>query len=139
MGRSQVSKELSKLKKRADTIWSKYIRYRDGEVKNGEWQSLCITCQQWKPLKSMQCGHFVSRTCNLLRYDEENTNAQCVGCNMFKGGEQYEYARQLDLKYGDGTAEKLHNQRHINHKLTITELEQIINEAKEYTDELEEL
>lgn len=87
----------------------------------------------------MQCGHFVSRTCNLLRYDEENTNAQCPGCNIWKSGEQYEYARQLDIKYGDGTAEKLHNQRHINHKLTITELEQIIKEAKEYIDELEEL
>jgi hypothetical protein len=56
---------------------------------------------------------------------------------MFKGGEQYEYARQLDLKYGDGTAEKLHNQRHINHKLTITELEQIIADAQEYITQVD--
>lgn len=58
---------------------------------------------------------------------------------MFKGGEQYEYARQLDMKYGDGTAEKLHNQRRQTHKLTVTELEQIIADAQEYIKELEEL
>jgi hypothetical protein len=126
-----MSKEVTKLKAKADTWHSKYVRYRDGQKIDGEWQTECITCKVWKPIKLMQCGHFVSRSCNLLRYDDENTNAQCVGCNMFKGGEQYEYARQLDLKYGDGTAEKLHNQRRQTHKLTISELEQIIADAKE--------
>jgi hypothetical protein len=56
---------------------------------------------------------------------------------MFKGGDQYEYAKQLDLKYGNGTAEKLHEQRNQTHKLTITELEQIIEDAKEYIKEAE--
>lgn len=136
-GGELMSKELTKLKKKADTVWSKYIRYRDGERKVDGWYTDCITCGVSKPVKQMQCGHFVSRSCNKLRYDELNTNAQCVGCNMFKGGEQYEYARQLDLKYGNGTAESLHNQRHINHKLTITELEQIIANAQEQVDEYE--
>lgn len=126
-----MSKELTKLKKKADTIWSKYIRYRDGVKKTDGWYSTCITCGVEKPLKLMQCGHFVSRTCNLLRYDELNTHAQCPKCNLFHSGEQYEYARQIDMKYGDGTAESLHKQRRINHKLTITELEQIIATAQE--------
>lgn len=126
-----MSKELTKLKKKADTVWSKYIRYRDGERRVDGWYAECITCGVHKPVKQMQCGHFVSRSCNLLRFNEQNTNAQCVGCNMFKGGEQYAYGRALDDKYGTGTAEELHNQRHINHKLTITELEQIIADAQE--------
>ena len=132
-----MSKEVTKLKKKADQAWSKYVRLRDGKKINGEWQTMCITCYVWKPISQMQCGHFVSRSCNKLRYDEENTNAQCVGCNMFKGGEQYQYSKALDDKYGDGTAEKLHAQRHQNHKLTITELEEIIENAKAYLKEME--
>lgn len=132
-----MSKELTKLKKKADQAWSKYIRYRDGFKQNGEWVTECITCGVVKPIPQMQCGHFVSRSCNLLRFSELNTNSQCVKCNMFHSGEQYEYARQLDLKYGNGTAEELHNQRHINHKLTITELEQIIEYAQEQVKEYE--
>lgn len=126
------------LKKTADAWHSKYVRYRDGQKLNGEWVTECITCGVVKPIKQMQCGHFVSRSCNLLRYDELNTNAQCVGCNMFKGGEQYLYAKALDYKYGDGTAERLSNQRHINHKLTVDELNEVIENAKEYLKDIEE-
>jgi hypothetical protein len=134
-----MSKELTKLKKRADTIYSKYVRYRDGEVRNGEWQTQCITCQEWKPLKQMQNGHFVSRGKNILRYDDLNCNGQCYTCNVIKHGDLYEYAKQLDLKYGDGTAERLHSMRTQTKKLTISELEQIIADAQEYIKELEEL
>ena len=79
----------------------------------------------------MQAGHFVKRSVNQLRYDEENVNAQCPGCNIWKYGEQYAYAKALDLKYGTGTAERLMEQRFTTHKFTITELEEIIHDAKE--------
>ena len=78
----------------------------------------------------MQNGHFVSRRVSLLRYDEENCNAQCVGCNMFKHGDLFTYAQNLDLKYGDGTAKKLHYQRFTTHKFTADELNQVIHDAK---------
>ncbi len=122
---------VAKLKKEADKWHSKYVRYRDGEYMNGEWITECITCGVKKPISQMQCGHFVSRSKNVLRYDEMNTNAQCVGCNMFKAGEQYLYSKALDLKYGDGTADALMARRHETHKLTITELEEVIHDAKE--------
>ena len=134
-----MSVDIRKLKKKADNWYSKYIRYRDGQVKNGEWQTECITCGVWKPIKEMQAGHFVSRSCNLLRYNDQNVHSQCQKCNIWHSGEQYEYAKQIDLKYGDGTAESLHNQRRQTHKLTAIELEQIIEDAKEYIKELEEL
>lgn len=119
------------LKKKADKYFSTYVRYRDGVCRNGEWFCTCITCGVEKPLKQMQAGHFISRRINKLRFDEENVNAQCVGCNMYKQGEQYLYSKALDLKYGSGTSDKLNAQRHLTHKLTIGELEQIIHDAKE--------
>ena len=118
---------VAKLKKLADAEFSKYIRQRDST--NGVAQ--CITCGVSKPIAQMQNGHFVSRRVSLLRYDEENCNAQCVGCNMFKHGDLFTYAQNLDLKYGDGTAKKLHYQRFTTHKFTADELNQVIHDAKE--------
>lgn len=118
------------LKKKADTVFSQYVRYRDGEFRRGDWLVECITCGIEKPLKEMQAGHFVSRRVNELRFDEMNVNAQCIGCNMFKQGEQYLYSKNLDAKYGDGTADALMAKRHLTHKFTITELEEIIQDAK---------
>lgn len=121
------TKTLSQLKKEADRVHSIYIRKRDSDM----WgDATCITCDSKKPWGQMQCGHFVSRKVNALRYDEENTNAQCVGCNMFKSGEQYLYSKALDMKYGDGTADKLMSQRFETHKFTREELEQIIADRK---------
>lgn len=56
----------------------------------------------------------------------------CVGCNMFKAGNLFQYGIALDMKYGDGTANRLHAQRHATHKLKIDELEKIISDSKEY-------
>ena len=55
----------------------------------------------------MQNGHFQSRSFLATRFDEENCQPQCVGCNMFKQGEQYKFALNLDAKYGEGKAEEL--------------------------------
>lgn len=122
------TKGVAKLKKEADAWFSKAIRLRDSDSKG---LAECITCGTKKPWKTMQNGHFVKRSVSLLRYDDENCNAQCVGCNMFKSGEQYAYSLALDKKYGDGTAQRLWDQRFSTHKFTTTELESIISDAKE--------
>lgn len=120
-------KTVSQLKKLADQAFSTYVRLRDAD-KYG--LANCISCGARKPWKELQNGHFVSRTSSTLRYDEENCNAQCVGCNMFKQGNQYAYSIALDLKYGDGTAKKLHDQRFETHKFTRDELQEIIDDSK---------
>lgn len=117
------------LKRKADSLFSTYIRLRDAD-KDGK--ATCITCGVKKYWKDMQAGHFVKRSVSQLRYDEENVNAQCMQCNIWKYGEQYAYAQALDLKYGEGTAEKLHQMRFSTHKFTTEELLQIIHDAKEY-------
>lgn len=120
---------VSKLKKKADALFSQYVRLRDSD-KYG--YGTCITCGVRKPWKEGQAGHFIKRSVSTLRYDEENVNFQCYQCNVLKYGEQYKYAQELDLKYGDGTAKKLHDRRYETHKFSIDELEQIIHDAKEY-------
>jgi len=124
---SKKRTSLAKTKKKADAFFSIYIRMRDAD-KNGVAE--CITCGVKRPWKQMQNGHFVSRRVSLLRYDEENCNAQDYSCNVMKHGDLYTYAKNLDLKYGDGTADKLHAQRFTTHKFTIEELESIIMDAK---------
>lgn len=119
-------------KKQADKWFSLYVRHRDSRSGLAE----CITCGAKKPVKEMQAGHFVRRSVNLLRYNEQNVNAQCPGCNVFRYGEQYAYSKALDLKYGDGTAENLMAQKNLTHKLTIEELEEIIANSKEYLKEM---
>lgn len=130
------SKGVASLKKKADKYFSQYVRMRDSDI-NGI--GSCISCDTKKHWKSLQAGHFVSRSASPLRYDEENVNAQCVGCNMFKQGNQYAYGLALDEKYGDGTAQKLHAQRMNSKKWTIPELEEIISDAKEQIKFMENL
>lgn len=118
---------VSSLKKKADAAWSIYIRQRDSD-RSGN--AKCITCGVKKHWKELQCGHFISRRVNSLRFDDTNTNAQCYSCNVMRYGEQYKYAQELDKKYGEGTADKLHARRFETHKFTIQELLDIIEEAK---------
>lgn len=117
---------VSQLKKKADKVFSLYIRTRDSF--NGVAE--CITCGVQKPIAEMQNGHFISRRVNSLRYDELNCNAQCYACNVMRYGEQYAYAKALDMKYGDGTAQSLHGRRFETHKFTTAELLNIIEEYR---------
>ncbi len=98
-------KTISKLKKELDTIFSLYIRLRDA---TDEGMVQCFTCGKVSHYKSgMQNGHFQSRKHLATRWDKENCQVQCVGCNMFKAGEQYKFSIALDSKYGEGKAEEL--------------------------------
>ena len=98
-------KSISKLKKELDKWFSLFIRLRDA-TEEGLVQ--CFTCGAVKYyIKGIQCGHFQSRNFLATRFDEENCQPQCVGCNMFKQGEQYKFGLNLDAKYGEGTSEEL--------------------------------
>jgi hypothetical protein len=74
----------------------------------------------------------MSRRYGATRYDDENCNAQCSGCNTFRYGEQYKYGQEIDLRYGKGTATKLYQKAHDpSFKLTRDFLEQVIADSKE--------
>ena len=126
-------KPISKLKKELDKWFSLYIRLRDSE--NGLIQ--CFTCGTVKNYKSgMQNGHFQSRSHLATRFCKINCQPQCVGCNMFKQGEQYKFALALDAKYGEGTAEELQYKARQTIKLSRIDYEEKISYYKSAVENL---
>jgi hypothetical protein len=129
-----MAKSISKLKKELDKWFSLYIRLRDA---TDEGMVQCFTCGKVAHYKvGMQCGHFQSRSNLKTRFDEENYQVQCVGCNMFKQGEQYRFALQLDGKYGEGTAEKLMYLSHQGIRFIRGDYEEKISYYKDLVDKI---
>jgi hypothetical protein len=125
---------ISKLKKELDKWFSLYIRLRDA---NDFGLVQCFTCGVVKPYnKGMQCGHFQSRSHLATRFDEVNCQPQCVGCNMFKQGEQYKFALNIDAKYGEGTAQELQFLSKTTLKITRVEYNEKISYYKEAVNNL---
>jgi hypothetical protein len=125
---------VSKLKKELDKWFSLYIRLREA---TDEGLVQCFTCGNVNNYKvGMQNGHFMSRQFMATRYDEQNCQVQCVGCNMFKFGEQFKFSLALDSKYGKGTAEDLlHKSRQIN-KMSSKDFEEKISYYKLIVEKL---
>lgn len=94
---------ISKLKKKADSVFSQFIRIRD--------KGKCYTCGLQKNWKEMQNGHFVPRQYISLRYDEINCHCQCYACNMLYNGQPSAYAKRLEEDYGIGTVARLESKR----------------------------
>jgi len=90
----------SKIVKKLDVIFSQYIRLKYSDHHG---MTECFTCGKRDHWKKMQCGHFQSRKNYSTRWEEDNVRVQCVGCNMFKSGEQYVFG----LKLGQQLAEEM--------------------------------
>lgn len=88
-----------------------------------------------------QChvGHFLSRGVYSTRWEDENVNAQCAGCNLrqSRGDAEiwHEYEKQLELKYGKGTVERLLQKKHQVIKVNKSFLEDNIKIYKEALEE----
>tara|TARA_R100000935_G_scaffold55582_1_gene85674 strand:- start:67 stop:459 length:393 start_codon:yes stop_codon:yes gene_type:complete len=90
--------------KRLDTIFSLYIRLREADNEIVK----CFTCGKISHYKkNMQCGHFQSRSSYSTRWDTNNCQVQCYGCNVMQQGRQYQFGLNLEKKYGIGVAEEL--------------------------------
>jgi len=75
----------------------------------------------------MNAGHFIPKSVSLiLRWNEYNVNGQCVRCNLAEQGNQLEYSRGLERKYGKDVLEKLEVTRHSVMKLDKGILEVLI-------------
>ena len=128
-------KSFSKLKKELDKFFSLYIRLRSS---NEYGITQCYTCSKAAHYKTggMQCGHFQSRSYLATRFDEVNCQVQCVGCNMFKQGEQYKFALALDANYGEGTADELLYLAKTTIKISRADYEEKISYYKEIVNKL---
>lgn len=96
-------KGISKLKKKLDAVFSKYIRARDKHI--------CYTCGLVMEPNRSQNGHFVPRQYLATRWDEINNHAQCYACNVLYNGQPSAYALRLEKDYGVGIVALLESKR----------------------------
>ena len=123
----------STLVKKADAIFSQYIRQRNADH-NG--MTECFTCGKVDHWKKLQCGHFMSRKHYATRWNEKNCQVQCAGCNVFRYGEQYTFGRNLDAYIKHGLAEELNLLSNKTVKYDNNDLLDLINFYKEKVAEL---
>lgn len=146
--------EITKTKRLAWKLFSRYVRLRDSEYRlDGDqgagWYGTCITCSKTGLIayidetgklrftSGWDAGHYIGRGNWYLRHDEENVNLQCAfRCNKMRSGEHEKYRLALDLKYGDGTGTKLDMVAAVNsdYKAPIAELRQVIHDSQEQVD-----
>ena len=122
-----TSKNKAYWKKRADRLFSLFVRQRDAV----DGICKCITCDNWHNWRLIHCGHFMSRRHEGTRYHEQNTGCQCVKCNTFNQGEQFKFGIYIDNKYGKGTSERLSVLAKMDCKRTWFDYMQIANEILE--------
>jgi hypothetical protein len=79
----QKSSSKSAAMKRADDAFSYFIRQRDA---NEAGVASCISCGQMFHWVAITNGHWIGRSNQRLRFDEENCAAQCRTCNTIACG-----------------------------------------------------
>lgn len=100
---------VSKAKKKAWNIFSKYIRLRDCLQTTGDKEyGICYTCGKQFHFKELQAGHGIAGRANSILFNEQLVNAQCRGCNLFKGGCLDVYTIKLINQYGKKQVEEWH-------------------------------
>jgi len=122
-----------KLVDKLDKVFSIYIRrrYADNDIAE------CFTCGKQDHWKKLQNGHFQSRRHYATRWHELNCQTQCPSCNVFRYGEQFKFARNLDNTYYEGLADELHIEANKTVKLDNTDLEMLIEKYEMLIKQLE--
>ena len=93
------SKSLPQLKAQCQEFCNEYIRLRDQGKP-------CISCS--KAEKTLQAGHYYSvQGYDGLRYDEDNVNGECAGCNCFDESHLIGYGDNLPERIGKERFEAL--------------------------------
>jgi len=131
MRKTPVKKSKSRLVKKLDSIFSKYIRLKHS--KNGI--CTCFTCGRKYEVKKIHAGHFMSRRHYSTRWDEENVRPQCYGCNVGNQGKQYEFAINLNNEE-EGKADRLLFKSRELVKFSTGDIEMLI---ANYQDKLKQL
>ena len=115
-----------------DKVFSIYIRRRYAKNDIAE----CFTCGKQDHWKKLQNGHFQSRKHYATRWHEDNCQVQCSGCNVFRYGEQYKFAKNLD-KIKEGLADEMYIEAKKTVKYDNIDLEMLITKYQELIDELD--
>lgn len=71
--------------KKADTLFSRYIRSRDGK---------CVRCGR---IENLQCSHFWPRAISSTRYDPDNCDTLCYACH-YGNAKGWEHSKQGEYR-----------------------------------------
>lgn len=94
----------------------------------------CVSCgQPWK--KDHHAGHlFKAELFSTIKFHEYNIHNQCVGCNIYKDGNESKYRANLHTRLSQGQIDELNkmarNDKKINHKWDRESLKEIRNYYK---------
>lgn len=114
-------KTISSAKKKAWAWFSRYIRLRDSDEYG---MCKCVTCDNRKPWKEMQAGHFIAAAQgNATRYLEDNVHGQCYRCNINLGGNGAEYYPFMVNQYGANRVDELRRLSNTTLRISIEEFE----------------
>ena len=94
--------------RKLDSAFSKHIRQKYADS-NG--LVFCFTCPKRYHWKEIQNGHYVTRSCIALRWDEDNCRPQCAGCNIFRNGQPITFRENLVKEIGEPAVVLLEQQR----------------------------
>jgi len=130
--KSKKKPSRSKLVKKLDAVFSQYIRLKNSV----DGYATCFTCGKKDHLKKLQNGHFQSRKHYATRWDEQNCQVQCAGCNVFRYGEQFLFAKYLDERFYAGLSDELYIKAKQIVKYTNSEIEDMILKYKNLVDSM---
>ena len=121
-------KTIRQLVKIADRWFSQLTRL-EAATDNG--YCTCVTCGAIKFWKEIDAGHGITRDRYGTRYEPSNVHPQCISCNRFKSGRGVEYANYIIDTYGKREFNRLVKLSHQKIKLSVEELEEIIELSKQ--------
>ncbi|MEN6620165.1 MAG: recombination protein NinG [Smithella sp.] len=118
---------------KADKYFSMYIRLRDAD-ENG--LAKCCTCGAYKPVKEMDCGHFIKRQHMATRFSEVNCATQCKRCNAFEQGRDAEFERYIIDRWGVDKLNLLKSSYHKPFKRGLFDIDLLAKYYKEKAQKL---
>lgn len=90
-------KGISVLMKEADRLFSILVRNRGADDDT----NTCFTCGKRFPIKSLHCGHYLSRYYKSARWDFDNARPQDLMCNLWKRGDPIVFRQNLVKEIGE--------------------------------------
>ena len=120
-------KTIAKLKKDCERQFNAFIRRRD-------YGNPCISCGKYNYL---QAGHYYAVSgYDGLRFDEDNVNGECTGCNNFNHSHLITYGINLEKKIGKERMEALHQKARDYKKAGFKKMtrQEIIDLTKHYRE-----
>lgn len=116
---------LTKLKKKLDAVFSKYIR--------AKYPKVCFTCDKAGVLQN---GHFIVRKYLATRWEEDNCRPQCIGCNIYGKGMFVDFEERLLKEIG---AERMSEMKESRKELWRLDENWYLSKIRETEEKLNEI